>query len=78
MQGASITSADIDGDGVDELIAAGYTSYDDIAEARFKISQEAKNGELVNQYNCEWINAVGDLDKTNYVVSVINKRKFKW
>ena len=72
MQGASITSADIDGDGVDELIAAGYTSYDDIAEARFKVSQVAKNGELVNQYNCEWINAVGDLDKSNYVVSVIS------
>lgn len=68
MQGGSLTSADTNGDGVDEIIVAGYTSYDDIAEARFKVEDKGNT----RKYTCEWINNIGDLDKKNFVVSVIN------
>ena len=72
MQGGSLTASDTDGDGVDELIVAGYTSYDEYAEVRFAVSDTVQNNELVKKYTGEWMNNIGDLDKENYVVSVIN------
>ena len=57
MHGGAIAAGDIDNDGIDEIVAVGYTDND--AEATLT------NGVLTK------VNGIGDVNKTEYVTSVI-------
>ena len=75
MHQGALTAADNDGDGVDEIVVVGYTSYDDIANATYNVSNVKEGNKTVKKYQCTKVNHIGDFDKSNYVTSVIVSSK---
>ena len=75
MHQGALTAADNDGDGVDEIVVAGYTSYDDIANATYNVSNVSNGKSTVKKYDCTKVYHIGDFDKNNYVTSVIASSK---
>ena len=75
MHQGALTAADNDGDGVDEIIVAGYTSYDHIATATYDVSNVSNGKSTVKKYDCKKVYHIGDFDKENYMTSVIKSSK---
>ena len=75
MHQGALTAVDNDGDGVDEIVVVGYTSYDDIASATYNVSNVKEGNKTVKKYQCTKVNHIGDFDKSNYVTSVIASSK---
>ncbi len=62
MHMGDIAAGDVDGNGYDDIIVAGYTSYDDICRA--VIWKDTSKGMDIK--------ALGDMDKNNYAYSIIS------
>jgi hypothetical protein len=75
MHQGALTAADNDGDGVDEIVVVGYTSYDTIATATYNVSNVSNGKTTVKKYDCTKVYHIGDFDKENYVTSVIASSK---
>ena len=62
MHMGSITAADFDCDGYDEIVAVGYTSYND--KCTGKVYRDTSKGTDIAHF--------GDIDKSHYVYSIIS------